>query len=194
MVILRIFLIMCLDGVNVSGSHYIKSQNNGEVTIEPIGEHLYTILDHKKNKDENRILKIKSDTHQEASLLIDELTFLHTIYINNEIASQNIDERAPFYNNDYAYKVLQIDKNDYIKGTVKIEIIGSGVNKTNAYLGKEEIVKDSSEIRTMIHVVLLVFLMISTLLSMVLYVYNKKDSYFLIFSMMGIVSIVKAIS
>ncbi len=193
MVILRISLIISLNYINIHSSRYIETQSNEIIINEKLDNHLYNIVDSSEENLENKVLYIKSANKLEFSLLINNLTFLHRVYINDQLVSQNITRDDINYYSAYAYKVFDINNYDYIDNTVKISITGNRADKTDAFLSKNVIIKDSRELRTIIHVVFLVFLFGSTLISLVLYYYNKNDYYFLIFSFMGIISIFKAL-
>lgn len=191
---LRIFLIQLLDITNVSNSHYIEEIDDKIIIEEKLGNDFYTIMDTQRKNTNSKTLYIKDNAKQNFTLLLNKLTFIHKIFINDELVSQNIDQNQKYYNSDFAYKYFDIDSSDYLNKEVKIKIEGDKANEVDVFLAKNKIIKDKTEFRTILNVILLMLLSISTLISLIIYCHNKSANYFIVFFIMGIVSIIKSIS
>lgn len=194
LVFCRLIIIGGLNSINVHISNFMHLQNNIVELDEPLDNYLYTIAGNNKvNGDDNKNLYIKSNDHQEFNLFLNNLTFLHTVYINDRIASQNINKTADNYDSDYAYKSFEITSSNYLDNTVNITLTGNRTDKTDLFLATDSIANDSRELRTIINVIFMVLLAVTTLVGLILFLHDKKNYFLLIFSFMGIVSVVKTI-
>lgn len=194
MVVLRMFLIVVYDFMNVNSSHYLIEAGNEIILDEPKENHLYTIVNEVQTSTSNKSFYLKSTQKQEFDVLLDNLKFPHIIYINDKLASQNIYKNGLNYESDYAYKTLSIKESDYLDKAINIRISGYHGNRVNVFLAPPGIMKDSREFRTIINVVFFSCLFLSVMISLIMYFYNRKEYYFLILGFMGILSLIKAIT
>ncbi|MDW7667313.1 MAG: HAMP domain-containing sensor histidine kinase [Bacillota bacterium] len=193
MVFLRIVLVIGLNTINIQSSSYIQA-DNGEIFVEEnLDDDLHTVVGIVKNS-EDKNLYVNSNSDKELSIFIANLNFLHEIYINDNLVSQNINSESPHYDENYAYKVLKINIDDYIDNKSKISVSGANSANSSFYIANNNIVNNIVEIITIVHILLLTFLLIGTIVSLVYYIKNKKEYYFLMVFFIGITSMIKAVS
>lgn len=192
--ILRFLLVIGLNYLNVGTSHYIDAINNEVHIDKDFKNYLYTIGNVKTIDDDSKIIYIESDNKREVSILIGDLTFLHEIYINDELISQNTDETKPHYDSDYAYKTFDINNHSYIDNKVKIQVKGLNASDINIFLANDFVMEDSKEIRTICYTIMLMILFMITVTSIIICTNISDSRYFLMFVIIGIVSIIKSIN
>lgn len=124
------------------------------------------------------------------TLLIDGLKFGYRIEVDGRLVSQNTDQAAEGYDASYAYQALNLQS----ESPVSIEISGSGVSQVKLFLADADAMRDSLELRTICNSVMLMSLVLFTLISLLLYFGNRLSKLFLLFAVMGAVSIVKSVN
>lgn len=192
-VILRIALIEVFNYANIWSSNYLEVEGETLTLTQSELDHLFTVKHDTRPNPLLQTLEVRSLTQQEFSLLINGLAYPHQILINRELVSQNVDPDRVGYDSDYAYKVFHINVGNYIDDRVEVSLVGNHQNRSKFLIGNVRRIDDARELRGAIHVVLLVFLVIGTILSLVMFWYNRNEIYFLLFFVMGLVSVFKTI-
>lgn len=183
-------IIFGLNAANISLSHFIIGDENKVEIDSTLGEYLYAIDSiQPENEQSLKFITCKSNDRP-YSLLIDNLKFVHEIYINDELVSQNADKETANYVSDYAYKVFEISKS----GDINIQINGSGVAGLKLYLADSQVMENSIKIRIICNALLLFMFFLQTLISVIWYINKRTYPFFLVFAMIGVVTIIKTIS
>lgn len=181
----RIIIINGLDKINVFTTNYVNAIDN-EISIDDHFESIYAINNLKYN---NGVLDfyIKPDNH-EYTLFVRSLIFYHEIYLNNELYSQNIDDHKKQYNPNFAYKTIEI------KDISNIRIKGDHLEKLEFFIAAKDIMDHAVEKRTIYYTIKLMFLFLLVMLFIIMFWYDKKDKYFVVFILIGVTSIIKYIT
>ncbi|WP_066507535.1 HAMP domain-containing sensor histidine kinase [Abyssisolibacter fermentans] len=183
--IARIVLIDVLDKINVLTTNYINVIDN-EISIDDNFESIYAINNLKYN---NGVLdfNIKPDNN-EYTLFIRLLTFHHEIYLNNKLYSQNIDQDKKQYNQNFAYKTIEI------KDISNIRIYGDSLEKLEFFIAKRDIMDSAVEKRTIYYTIKLMSLFLLVMLFIIMFLNDKKEKCFIVFVLVGMTSIIKSIA
>ncbi|NCC67042.1 MAG: HAMP domain-containing histidine kinase [Clostridia bacterium] len=197
--ILAFFLIMaiCIIGLNALSSgiqNDIASDGNSLVLDDSFSGKLYKVdgLRTENAQSLTFVMDLRKSTGQ-YSLLIDDLLFNHEIYLNGVLVSQNADSGGDNYDSGYAYKTFDINEYSDAGKEVTLQIKGAGVSGITLYLAQSSVMQEKTEIRVICNTVMLMLMILMTLTAVVWYTSNRNARFFLVFSLIGTVSAVKAV-
>jgi len=186
-------LVSGLNFVNTAASRSVTAIN-GAVAVDSGFDGSLRIVRGITSSESDRLCFAVSSAGQPLSLLIDDLKFGHEIYIDGQLASQNIDAGANQYDGAYAYKTFDLSSRLADGNRVSIEVRGSLASQTKLFLAGADTMRSVVELRTICYSVMLMCLVMFTLASLVLYFNIKPSGLFLLFVVMGAVSIVKSVN
>lgn len=184
--------IMTLNTINAGFSHYMPAFHN-EIVVGDMKNQFYTV-ENVQSDNNVKTLTIKSDKQQPLSVFLDNLEFMHEIYINGKRVSQNKNETAAHYESEYAYKLFEIDESQYDSGKTVIQIRGSEASKVSQYIAGSEQMEKAVQIRIICYAMMLMCLMTVVITCLVIFFHQRDAKYYLIFSVSAAVSIIKSIN
>ena len=191
-VLMRFFIVIGLNILNVNITKTIIAKQNTITIDKDFDGGLHFLNGIRTEGNNKKTFLIKFNQNDYLTLLLDNLEYRHTVYINNNLVTQNIDMTMPYYDNDYSYKTLELES-FIVNDEIEVRIEGLDIDRTSIYIANTNKMKDYVESKIIISTFMSIILFLVTLISLIFYVINNKEKEFILFSVMGIVSIIKII-
>ncbi|MEA5040416.1 MAG: HAMP domain-containing sensor histidine kinase [Clostridiaceae bacterium] len=186
--------LLCFNMVNAGIRHEIPAEINQIAPDDSLAKALYKVggLHPESTQSLTLTITLQKDSEPYA-VLVDHLTFAHEIYLDGVLASQNIDSHAAKYDSGYAYKLFSTGDPSDGNGKTILQIRGPGVSGINVYLAQARVMRDRVETRLVCNALMLFLMALMTLAAAGLYIKKRGARFFLVFTLIGIVSIIKAV-
>ncbi|MEA4895420.1 MAG: HAMP domain-containing sensor histidine kinase [Oscillospiraceae bacterium] len=197
--ILTFFLILsvCILGLAALNSgvlNEIAVDGNSVVLDESFERKLYKVDGLTPENAKSVILTIDyAESVEPYSILIDHLAFVHEIFLDGVLVSQNADSNGEKYNGGYAYKVYDLNAFPVVGDKITLQVKGTGVLGIDFYLAHSRILHDRVEIRIICSTVMLLLMILMTLTAVLWYIKKRSARFFLVFALIGAVSVIKAV-
>ncbi len=186
--------ILGLNAVNWAFGNEIAATGNNVAPDGFSGAKLYRVDGLRPDNAQSMTLTIDlRESEEPYSIFVDHLTFIHEIYINGVLVSQNADRQKKHYDGGYAYKIFDFDGFSGPEKEVTLRIEGSGVSGMDFYLAQSRVMHDSVDMRIICNTVMLLLMLLMTLTASIWYMKKQNARFFFVFALIGIVSAVKGI-
>lgn len=207
-IVIRMFIIISLNYINISITNVIDVNNNVVEFDNDVYESNHVcFLKHNESEviefDENgnRVerLSINSTSKSDLSMCIYSPRYKYQLYINDEIKLQNMNENEKNFKRNYSDIIIDLNQSDYqnINGEniakIKLLIDQKYERTVPIYISPTDVQHKNMLIKMIFNTIALMIFLVVTVLSLILYLKNRKNYYLLILVFIGMISLFKTI-